>query len=579
MATGSLLLTNDLSENGLSELFESGKHLVTYSGEEDLLEKIRLYLDRPEEREKIARNGRNCILKKHTYKHRMAALLETAFSFENQNQSVAAEALTSIVILTYNGFEYTRRCIESIRAFTHTPYELIVVDNGSTDGTVDYLKSQKDIKLIQNKTNRGFAVGNNQGIEASKGDFIVLLNNDTVVTDGWLIRLLQGFRLSPKVGMVGPKSNYVQNLLQEEKNVPYENMEEMQAFAEKFSRKNKNVYWTTTKLVGFCLVMKREVVESIGLLDESFGLGNFEDDDYCVRARKAGYYLVVAGDVFIHHYGNRSFKENKISYEKMMRENLRKFREKWKNDVEFRDERYYLKEDLHGFALSEVAAGERDYARGQIKSAKDHFLKAIDWEPHNAQALNNLGVVTWKENRPRQALRYFRKALTSSPENPDARENLFHLLQETELSAEMKKELKEMSDSIEDTSLLYELGKLLLEKKWISGSEMCFHKIRRMDESAVVGEIGLALVDWEEGRLKEAMRKMDEAGRRDPQNREVILQYALMAFQIGQAAEAIYLLRNYLRSHPDQGIQQTLQFLEENTEPSKMFQPEAEEVL
>ncbi|NOY77249.1 MAG: glycosyltransferase [Calditrichaeota bacterium] len=579
MATGSLLVTNDLSDNGLTELATPDEHLVTYTDEKELLEKLHYYLEHPAEREKIARNGRNWALRKHTYRHRMAALLETVFTQEKQRQPEEVKSLTSIVLLTYNGLEYTQKCIESIRKHTHVPYELIVVDNGSTDGMVNYLKSQKDVHLIQNKKNRGFAAGNNQGIRASKGDFIVLLNNDTVVTDGWLRRLLRGFHLSPKVGMVGPKSNYVQNPLQVVNDVGYENLEEMQVFAQKFARKNKNAYWTTTKLVGFCLALKREVVDRVGLLDESFGLGNFEDDDYCVRARKAGYYLIIAGDVFIHHYGNRAFQENKISYEKMMRENLRRFQEKWKHDVEFRGERYYLKEDIHGFALSEIAAGERAFARGEIESARKHFLKALEWEPENAQALNDLGVVTWKLNRPDEALDCFVRAVSASPENSDAKENLLQLVQNTEISGKLKQTLNRLIQSLKDVPFLYKLGTLLLEKNRVSESEACFGRIPELDQSAILGEIGFALIDWEQGRLEEAMQKMDNASRRDPQNRDLILQYALMAFQIGQGEEAVQLLKEYLRAHSDPEIQQTLQFLEENTGGEKVRQPEVEEVF
>ena len=94
--------------------------------------------------------------------------------------------LTSIIIPTYNQLEYTRWCLDSIRYYTGEPYELIVVDNGSTDGTVEYLWSQEDIRFIHNRENKGFAGGCNQGISHSAGDYVLLLNNDTVVASGWL---------------------------------------------------------------------------------------------------------------------------------------------------------------------------------------------------------------------------------------------------------------------------------------------------------------------------------------------------------------------------------------------------------
>ena len=98
--------------------------------------------------------------------------------------------VTSIVIVTYNQLGCTRACLDSIRFVTDEPYELIVVDNGSTDGTVEYLRSCPDVKLIENPDNRGFPAAANQGIRASNGAQVLLLNNDVLVTTGWLRRML-----------------------------------------------------------------------------------------------------------------------------------------------------------------------------------------------------------------------------------------------------------------------------------------------------------------------------------------------------------------------------------------------------
>jgi O-antigen biosynthesis protein len=110
---------------------------------------------------------------------------------------VPAFGLTSIVMLTHNQLEYTRQCLESIRRLTDEPYELIVVDNGSTDGTVDDLRVMDGVRLIVNEVNRGFPAAVNQGIAASRGSQVLLLNNDTVVTTGWLRRLLDALYCDP----------------------------------------------------------------------------------------------------------------------------------------------------------------------------------------------------------------------------------------------------------------------------------------------------------------------------------------------------------------------------------------------
>ncbi|MBP8638421.1 MAG: glycosyltransferase [Dictyoglomi bacterium] len=238
-------------------------------------------------------------------------------------------SLTSIIILTLNNLEYTKRCVESIKKYTPEPYELIVVDNGSTDGTVEYLENLSDIKLVKNPTNVGFAMGNNVGMKLSNGDYIVVLNNDTVVTRGWLTRLIACAESESSIGIVGPRSNCVSGI-QLVTDVPYgDNMDAMQEFARQWSLENSGEYDDVFRVVGFCMLIKREVIEKIGGFDPLYESGNFEDDDFCIRAIRAGFKIKIANDVFIHHYGNKTFTSEKISYTESMIKNWERFRRKW----------------------------------------------------------------------------------------------------------------------------------------------------------------------------------------------------------------------------------------------------------
>jgi GT2 family glycosyltransferase/2-polyprenyl-3-methyl-5-hydroxy-6-metoxy-1,4-benzoquinol methylase/tetratricopeptide (TPR) repeat protein len=235
--------------------------------------------------------------------------------------------LTSIIILTWNQLPYTQMCLESIRKHTHQPYELIMVDNGSTDGTADWLRGQSDIQLIANAENLGFAKGVNQGLAAAGGENILLLNNDTVVTPGWLQRLLEGLYSEAEVGMVGPVSNVVSG--PQQISVPYQSLAGLEGFAWDWGRAQRGRRDEYDRLVGFCLLIKRGVLKKIGELDERFGLGNFEDDDLCMRARQAGYKLLICRDSFIHHFGGRSFIGNQLPSGDIMRENYLRYAEKW----------------------------------------------------------------------------------------------------------------------------------------------------------------------------------------------------------------------------------------------------------
>jgi GT2 family glycosyltransferase len=221
--------------------------------------------------------------------------------------------IASIIVLSYNGLEETTRpCLESIvKNTSNEAYELIIVDNASTDGTVEYLKSfaasHVNTKLHLNTVNKGYAGGNNDGLRLANGRYIVLLNNDTLVPEGWLDSLLQLFEVQPQIGLVGPITNSAGNEQRIELNGLTEfNYEEISAG---YIKRQEGVWFTTKKLGFFCVAMRAEVPKQIGLLDEGFGLGMFEDDDYCVRAEKAGFQIAVTEACFVYHKGSMSFKK------------------------------------------------------------------------------------------------------------------------------------------------------------------------------------------------------------------------------------------------------------------------------
>jgi O-antigen biosynthesis protein len=246
---------------------------------------------------------------------------------EKWEGSVFEMSLTSIIILTLNKWEKTQKCLESIRKYTSEHYELIIVDNGSTDGTVELLKKQQDIKLVTNGQNRGFATGCNQGIQLASGTQLLFLNNDTIVSHHWLSNMLQALNSNPNIGMVGPLSNFT--VPTQVLSVGYLNEYQYHQFAFQHNRPDWSKWKAVRLLSGFCLLFKRELLDRIGGMDEQFKIGSYEDIDYCYRACRAGYTLLVAGDTFVHHDGNSSFKANQIDYYPIAMENRNKFIQKW----------------------------------------------------------------------------------------------------------------------------------------------------------------------------------------------------------------------------------------------------------
>jgi GT2 family glycosyltransferase len=237
-------------------------------------------------------------------------------------------AFASIVLLSWNAPDYTKAAVESIRAHTGAPYEIIIIDNGSGPATLAMLHALPDVRLILNRSNMGFAHGCNQGIAAASGTHIVLLNNDVIVTDGWLESLLDVHRRDPLVGVSAPRSNRIVGH-QQISDVHYTTLESMHEFAAGRSKEYAGIHYRTNRAIGFCLCIAREVIDSVGGIDTRFGIGNFEDDDFCIRVRAAGYQIAVCEDAFIHHFGSVSFNANKVDYVAQMQDNWKIFAVRW----------------------------------------------------------------------------------------------------------------------------------------------------------------------------------------------------------------------------------------------------------
>ena len=254
-----------------------------------------------------------------------------------QTRSQRASGLASIIVPCRDQLPFTRECLKSLAEHTTAPWELVIVDDGSRDGTADYLNALQDadpkrVAVVTHTASQGFPTSCNHGLEAARGDYLVLLNNDTVVTHGWLDHLIALAESDPEIGMVGPVSNYVSppQLIPE---VSYRSLDKMHAFAAVWRGKRLGQWMLCEKLSGFCLLIKRAAYEKLGGLDERFGLGFFDDDDLCLRARKAGYKLAVAIDCFVHHFGSRTISAVGINAESLLQTNSVKFAEKWGRDA------------------------------------------------------------------------------------------------------------------------------------------------------------------------------------------------------------------------------------------------------
>ena len=213
-----------------------------------------------------------------------------------------------IVIPIWNQPALTKDCIESIFKNTvSSDYRIILVDNASDDETKNYLQGinklwPRQMTLIRNEKNLGFVKAVNQGIAASSAAYVCLLNNDTLVTKNWLKEMIAIAESADDIGIVNPSSN---NLGQKPAGG-----EPLELYAEKMSKESGQSI-ELGAAVGFCMLIKRKVIEKIGAFDEIYGMGNFEDTDFSRRAVKAGYRCVRACGAYVHHRENTSFNKVK----------------------------------------------------------------------------------------------------------------------------------------------------------------------------------------------------------------------------------------------------------------------------
>ncbi|MFC1658188.1 glycosyltransferase family 2 protein [Candidatus Omnitrophota bacterium] len=207
-----------------------------------------------------------------------------------------------IIIPVWNQLQLTRDCIEQIARNTRYPFRLIIVDNGSENETREYLQGLDSndklrVTLVRNQTNLGFVKAVNQGLRISDAPYVCLLNNDVLVGGGWLTEMVGVAEDNVKIGIVNPESEELDS----------------GSLDEYLKNKSEGLEYLGGQSIeimgamGFCMLIKRGVIEKIGLLDEAFGIGGYDDMDYARRAWQAGYKCSKAKAAYVIHRVHSSF--------------------------------------------------------------------------------------------------------------------------------------------------------------------------------------------------------------------------------------------------------------------------------
>lgn len=210
-----------------------------------------------------------------------------------------------IVIPVWNMKELTEQCVNSITRRTRFPYRLIIVDNASEDETRLYLegltrRNDIEVLLIRNEENLGNSKAANQGIRASDAEYVCILDNDTLVMDNWLTEMVEAAQKDEKIGVVNPLSNYGARRPLGKR---------WEDVAQGVYERGKGDYMETAAAIGFCFLIKREVIRKIGVWPEGYGPGYFEDTEYSVRATREGYKVAIAQGAYVVHLEHSSFKK------------------------------------------------------------------------------------------------------------------------------------------------------------------------------------------------------------------------------------------------------------------------------
>ena len=310
----------------------------------------------------------------------------------------------SVVVPCHNGVDLTRACIASLQQQENgPPAEILIVDNGSTDATAGLGSLGAPVRVLPQGRNLGFAGGVNAGIRAAREPLVLVLNNDTRAAPDLLARLAAALASDPGLGAVAPVSNHVKGDARVAVGDLGVTHDGRVAIAAELRR--GPALQDVDTLAGLCLLMRRTTFDEVGLFDERFGHGNFEDDDLCLRLRLHGYRLGIARHAFLHHEGHATFRALGLRLEDELVRRRRQFVAKWQHDAAGAATIAALHGDLAGAAQAAHAARttwpqwpDSDWhlarwhaARGEHPDAIVHFRSLLAACPHHVDAWLGLG--------------------------------------------------------------------------------------------------------------------------------------------------------------------------------------------
>ena len=238
------------------------------------------------------------------------------------------ESICDLLLLTWNREDLLKPCMKRIFAHTELPCRLILIDNGSTDpGTLEYISRLQPpphlkLEIVRLPENLSISKAINQGLSRVKSPWVCLLNNDILVTEGWLSEMIRVAQVNPNIGLLNPHSNQF--------GVVPGAGEIIDRVAQRLKPLSRQ-WIENMECVGFCLLLSKEVLDRVGRFDEEYEFFYFEDADYCLRVHQAGLDCAIAQGAYVYHHGGATLTTDPLK-EKRFRENEERFFQKWNRE-------------------------------------------------------------------------------------------------------------------------------------------------------------------------------------------------------------------------------------------------------
>ncbi len=470
-------------------------------------ERIKYLIDNPVERHQLASQAMLDVSANRTVQH-MAESWTASLQGLSDTRKLPGRPVVSIIMLTYNALEYTRECVESIRYHTAYPHEIIFIDNASSDGTVQYLEQvvaeNPHYRMITNADNRGFAAGNNQGVKDARGDYVLLLNNDVLVSSGWLEDMVAAFERDPQIGMVGPITNHLSGR-QVIADIPYTDTPGFHNFADQVRSANRGTVTPRRRIAGFAILMSKALYDELGGLEEIFGSGNYEDDDLCLRVRERGYAIMVDEGTFIHHYGSKTFVANQLDQQASLDHNEILFRERWPEI----DHDWLLE---IGTPLTHDHKARLDAAadlitQGDLEAAEQNCRTVISENPISSQAYYGLGVIAQRNGDSGAAKQQFQRAYAIDPTSVATIKQLAEIdLLTGEASVAQRSILSHLEKNPEDIEALFILARALLAQEMFEEAVPLLLNITNLEPAHWEAHLTMALLHDELEQAAEVLK-------------------------------------------------------------------------